>query len=295
MISHVKKSAEDYVIDTIVAITMAIAFFLCAYPFFYAIILSFNDGIDAMRGGIYIWPRQFTLDNYKSIFTDDRWIMGFAVSIARTLLGTVITTLFTSIVAYGLSFRELVFRKLYMKIIVFCMYFNGGLIPYYIVLKQLRLVNSFLVYIIPQALNLFYVIVAISFFQAIPAELSESAKLDGANESSILAKIIFPLSLPLLATIAIFTGVAHWSSWFDSAFFIQNNRLRTLGYLLMEVIKKSNVNSGATSAAAQSAVNVTPLAMQTTAMVVAVTPIMLIYPFMQKYFITGLTMGSVKG
>lgn len=291
-----KKTREDYIMDTIIAILLMIIFFACAYPFYLAFILSFNDGLDAAKGGIYLWPRKFTLDNYKMFFSDAKWIQGIGLTAARTLIGTVVTTFFTALVAYGLSFEHLVFRKAYMKVIILCMYFNGGLIPYYILLRQLGLVNTFLVYIIPQALNLFYVIVAISFFREIPPALRESAMLDGAGEMTILFRIVFPLSKPLLSTIAIFTGVAHWSSWFDSAFYVQKKELRTLGYLLMEVINKNSSTSASASVAVglqQS--TVTPLAIQVTAMIIAVAPIMCIYPFMQKYFVTGLTMGSVKG
>lgn len=293
--SFLRRSREDYIMDTIIYITVAVVFFACAYPFFFSVVLSFNNGLDAARGGIYFWPRKWTMENYQNFFSDDVWIKGIGLSAVRTLIGTVITTLFTALVAYGLSFRHLKLRKLYIAIIVFCMYFNGGLIPYYMVLKQLSLLNNFLVYIIPQALNLFYVIVAISFFQQIPQELYESAKLDGAGELRTMTSIIFPLSLPLLATIAIFSGVAHWSAWFDSAFFVQDSKLRTLGYLLVDVINKSTSNSMSAGSSAQATSSVTPLAIQATAMVIAVAPIMAIYPFMQRYFITGLTVGSVKG
>ena len=296
-LSRMRLSSEDIVMNTVIFTVLAIIFFLSAYPFYLAIILSFNEGIDAARGGIYFWPRYFTFENYISFFQDDRWLGGFFVSIIRTFVGTTTTTLFTALVAYGLSFKKLMFRKIYLGLVIFCMYFNGGLIPYYVTLRMLGLLNTFWVYIIPQALNLFYVIVAISFFQEIPQELYESAKIDGAGELTILSRIYLPLSLPLLATIAIFSGVAHWSAWFDSAFFVRDNNLRTMGYLLMEVINRSNVNTSlsAMAATAQGGMRVTPLSIQVTAMVIAVVPIMIIYPFLQKYFITGLTLGSVKG
>lgn len=247
-------------------------------------------------GGIYLWPREFTLENYRSFFTDEKWIRSFFVTALRTLTGTVVTTLFTAMVAYGLSHEKLLGRRVYMGLAIFCLYFSGGLIPCYMTLNALGLLNTFLVYIIPQGLNLFYAIVAISFFQSLPRELHESAAIDGGGELLIFFRIILPVSKPLLAAIAIFTGVGHWSSWFDSAFFVQNRNLRTLGYLLMEVINRSNV-SGSSMSMAMASTNAvaTPLAIQVTAMVITVFPIMAIYPFLQKYFITGLTLGSVKG
>lgn len=295
--SYIKRSTEDVIVDTVVLVSMLIVFIVTFYPFYYSLILSLNNGLDASRGGIFLWPRTFTIENYMTFFTDSRWARGFAVTIVRTLLGTAVTVFSTCLVSYGLSFKELAFRKVYIGIIIFAMYFSGGLIPFYMVLKFVGLLNSFWVYIIPGALNLFFVLVSISFFQAIPRELNESAMLDGAGEFKILLKIILPLSTPLMATIAIFAGVGHWNSWFDSAFFIQNNNLRTLGYLLMEVINKSNIGSNinAASAAAPSSSSVTTLSIQVTAMIIAVAPIICIYPFLQRYFITGLTIGSVKG
>ncbi|MDR1950050.1 MAG: carbohydrate ABC transporter permease [Spirochaetaceae bacterium] len=294
---RVRKTMEDWVVDILIYLFLGLVFFATAYPFFLSLVLSFNDGLDAAKGGIYLWPRIFTLDNYRAFFTDEKWIRGFAVTVLRTLLGTVVTTLFTGIVAYGLSYENLIGKKLYMGIAVFCLYFSGGLIPYYMTLNALGLLNKFLVYIIPQGLNLFYAIVAVSFFKSLPKELHESATIDGGGEMLIFFRIILPVSKPLLATIAIFTGVAHWSSWFDSAFFIQTRNLRTLGYLLMEVINRSNLTgaSAVTAAMASAHSTITPLSIQVTAMVITVLPIMLIYPFLQKYFVTGLTVGSVKG
>jgi putative aldouronate transport system permease protein len=291
-----RKTIEDRFLDTIVYIFLGIVFFITAYPFYLSLVLSFNDGLDAAKGGVYFWPRSFTLENYRTFFNDQKWILGFGVTALRTVTGTTVTTLFTAMVAYGLAYEKLIGRKVYIAIAIFCLYFSGGLIPYYMTLKALKLLNNFLVYIIPTGLSLFYAIVAISFFKALPKELHESAVIDGAGEFKIFARIILPVSKPLLATIAIFTGVGHWSSWFDSAFFVQNKNLRTLGYLLMEVINRSNISGSVQSLAmASTHATITPLAVQVTAMVISVFPIMVIYPFLQRYFVTGLTLGSVKG
>jgi putative aldouronate transport system permease protein len=294
---NIRKTREDRVVDAVIYLFLAFIFFITAYPFYLSLVLSFNEGIDAASGGIYFWPRKFTLDNYKGFLNDEKWILAFAVTAVRTFLGTIITTLFTCVVAYGFAQENLVGRKVYMTIAILCLYFSGGLIPYYMVLRSLHLINSFLVYLIPSALNLFYALVAISFFQNLPKELHESAIVDGAGEVKIFARIILPLSKPLLATIAIFTGVGHWNSWFDSAYFVQIKELRTLGYLLMEVINRSNLSAVSLQnmMIASTHMVLTPMAVQVTAMVIAVFPIMVIYPFLQKYFITGLTLGSVKG
>lgn len=296
MRNHIRRTREDVVVDTVVYIFLAVVFFLCAYPFYYGLVISLNDSVDTAMGGVYLFPRKFTLDNYMKFFGDNTWLKGFVVSVLRTIAGGLITTLFTMLVSYGLSDKKLVFRKVYMALIIFAMYFSGGLIPYYVLLKNLGLLNSFLVYIIPTALNTFFIFIAISFLDDIPAGLKESAKIDGASEMKIFRSIILPISLPLMVTILLFSAVGQWNAWFDSAFYVTNKQLRTLGYLLMEAINQANTPTNAVSAA-QAASNsmVDPLAVRVTAMMISVIPILFSYPFLQKYFVTGLTIGSVKG
>jgi putative aldouronate transport system permease protein len=178
------------------------------------------------------------------------------------------------------------------------MYFSGGIIPYYVLLRQLHLINTFWVYVIPGMLNCFFVLVAISFFQNIPVELYESAYLDGANYWTIYARIILPVSKPILATIGLFIAVGQWNNWVDSAFFVtQRPELRTLSYLMMEVITKSQVQSSANAVTGgyRTGSSVNPQSIQMTAMIISVVPIMCVYPFLQKYFVKGVMLGSVKG
>jgi putative aldouronate transport system permease protein len=292
----VRLTVEDKVLNTIVYIILIFTFIVTAYPFYLSFILSFNDAADAAAGGIYLWPRYFTLYNYQNFFRDTSWLIAFGVTLLRTFIGTILTVFFTAMVSYGLSFQNLIGRKFYMSVVILCMYFSGGLIPYYMTLRALRLLNTFFVYIIPSMMSLFYVIVAISFFQQLPQELHESGVIDGASEMKIFTHIIIPVSKPLLATIAVFTGVGHWTSWFDSAYFVQNKNLRTLGYLLMAIINKNNTPVTQQTAIIASQVHIsTSLSVQVTAMVITVFPIILIYPFLQRYFVSGLTLGSVKG
>jgi putative aldouronate transport system permease protein len=291
----IRRAGEDWAVDIFVHVFAVLILVSCFYPFYLAVVLAFNEGKDAALGGIFFWPRKFTLENFTHLLEDPVWGKALLVTISRTAIGTVLTTLFTAMVAYGLSDRTLVCRKLYMTLIIIAMYFSGGIIPYFAVLRSLRLINNFLVYIIPGMLNLFYVLVSISFFQGIPGELGESARIDGAGELKIFFKIIIPVSLPLLATIAIFTAVGHWNSWFDAAFFTQNKDLRTVGYQLMAIINKSNTSMAANvQPEALAAMRTTTMSVQVAAMLVAVFPILVVYPFFQRYFISGLTLGSVK-
>ncbi|CQR57459.1 carbohydrate ABC transporter permease [Paenibacillus riograndensis] len=286
---------KDLLLDSIIYTVLFLIMLTMLYPFYYVLIASFNKGSDSLLGGVYLWPRSFTLENYKMFLDDPKWYRAFIVTVVRTVSGTALGLLLTSLVAYGLSHRDLLFSKLYFAIIIFAMYFSGGLIPYYVVLRSIGLLNSFGVYIIPSMLSTFFLLIAISFFREIPGELKESAHIDGAGEFVIFFRIILPVSMPLLATMALFLGVGQWNSWLDSAYFVQSENLRTLAFRMMEVINKSNSPMDAIAAANSASAGVTSFSLQVTAMVVSIVPIICVYPFLQKYFVHGIMLGSVKG
>lgn len=287
-----KRNVEDKVVDIVIYLLCAFVLFITIYPFYYILVISFNEGIDASLGGIYWLPRKFTLDNYTNFFSDLKWLKGLVISILRTLIGTGVGVLFTTLIAYGLSFKDLANRKLYMIFIIFSMYFSGGIIPYYTLLDTLNLINKFAVYIIPGAVNTFFLLVGISFFQEIPSSLRESAKIDGATELTVFRKIILPIGMPFVATCMLFIGVGHWNNWYDSAFFMNNKNLKTLSFLMMQVINSTQVNAVSAQHGASSAT--TTLSIQASAMIVSTIPIICAYPFLQKYFVSGMLVGSVK-
>lgn len=296
--TKIRRTREDVVIDLINTILLILIAFVTLYPFYYILVLSFNDGNDAARGGIYLWPRTFTLENYMEFFSDAKWTNAIFITVARTISGTAINVFFTCIVSYGLSKRDLIGRATYYKLFIVAMYFSGGLIPYYILLKTLGLLNSFLVYIVPGALSLFFVMVAVSFFQEIPEELIESGYLDGAGEMRTFTRIVLPVSMPLLATMTLFSGVGHWNSWIDSAYYVQNEALRTLSYRMMEVINQSmrpTTTDATTLEYASQSSRATTTSLQMASMMVALGPIICVYPFLQKYFAKGIMLGAVKG
>ncbi len=289
-----KKGKGDILLDVFIYVFLILIAVITIYPFFFTVVRSFNEG--TASSSTYFWPARPTLENYITFFKDGKWFRGLIVSILRTLVGTVVSVVFTCIVAYALSFKNLAYRKLYMTLLVISMYFSAGIIPNYVLLKSLNLFDNFWVYIVPSALNAFFVMVGISFFQEIPADLFDSAKVDGANDFVIFFKIVLPVSKAFLATIALFVGVNHWNSWFDSAFFIQNPNLKTLSNLMMELINKNQAGYlSAASAAAKANSTVTSFSIQTAAMVISVAPIICVYPFLQKYFVKGIMIGSVKG
>ncbi|WP_374992082.1 carbohydrate ABC transporter permease [Paenibacillus sp. LHD-38] len=281
-------------LDSVIYVLLFCIMIATLYPFYYVLVISFNQGKDSLLGGIYLWPRSFSLENYATFLTDSNWYNSLLITVARTGVGTLLGVLFTSLVAYGLSHKDLLFSKGYFAVIIFAMYFSGGLIPYYVVLRSVGLLNTFGVYVIPSMLSTFFLLIAISFFREIPLELKESAYIDGANEFVIFFKIILPVSTPLLATMSLFLGVGQWNSWLDSAYFVQSDSLRTLTFRMMEIINKSNIPIESVGAAA-SASGVTNYSLQVTSMVVSIAPIVCVYPFLQKYFVKGIMLGSVKG
>jgi len=292
---NVSQRKKDLVMDGVVTVILFVIMLAMLYPFYYVLILSFNKGTDSLLGGIYLWPRNVTFENYATFLNDPQWYRAFLVTVARTVSGSVLGVLLTCLVAYGLSHRELLFSKAYFTMIIFAMYFSGGLIPYYVVLRSAGLLNSFGVYIIPSMLSTFFLLIAISFFREIPGELKESAHMDGANEFVTFYRIILPVSMPLIATMALFMGVGQWNSWLDSAYFVQSDSLRTLAFRMMEVINKSNAPLDAVGAANSAASDVTSYSLQLAAMVVSIAPIVCVYPFLQRFFIQGIMLGSVKG
>lgn len=297
-----RSRIEPILFHTFNTIFMIILVIVTLYPFLNTVVVSFNAGNDTIRGGIYLWPREFTLQNYKAVFVSGTIYDAFLISVARTVISTILNIFLTSMLAYALSRREYVFRKPITTIFVLTMYFNAGLIPGYFLMKDLHLLNNFLVYVLPSMISAFNLIVIRTYIGTISESLIESARIDGAGDFKIFWSIIFPLCKPVLATIALFVAVGAWNSWFDAFIYTSSRQeLSTLQYELMKLLSSSmNANSnpavaagvGMTQDAALS--RVTPLSIRAAVTVVASVPILLVYPFMQKYFVVGLNVGSVK-
>jgi len=285
--------------DKTIFIVMTIVLIVTLYPFYYTVIISFNEGIDAARGGIFLWPRAFTLDNYAQFLRDRAWLDALRVSVGKTVIGASLTVFFTCMVAFGLSQPDLLYKRVYMMVLLVCMYFSGGLIPYFLVLRSLGLLNTFAVYVIPTMFSIFFCILAMSFFREIPRELYESGTLDGARDITIFIRIILPVSKALLATLILFAAVGQWNSWTDTAFFAPTNHsLRSLSFLMRDVINRNQVDIDAGQAALEMAGQhrtVTAISVQKAAMMIAIFPIICVYPFLQKHFVKGIMLGAVKG
>lgn len=295
--TKIKRSKGTLIFDTVNYIFMILICFLCIYPIWYVVVNSFNDAKDAMLGGIYWWPRKFSLENYKTVFEDSSVLQAFKVTIGKTVLGTLLTVFFTAMVSYPLSKSHLMGRKVYMMFGTITMFFAGGLIPTFILFKHLNLLNNFLVYIIPMAFNFFNLLIFISFFREIPASLEESAKIDGATDWKIFVKVILPLSKPVLATIALFAGVGQWNDYFGGLMFMTNRvdlePIQTYLYRMVAQVQSSQM-AQSISASNITASDTTSTSIKLAAMVITTLPICCVYPFLQKYFVKGMMIGAVK-
>ncbi|NLL73333.1 MAG: carbohydrate ABC transporter permease [Clostridiales bacterium] len=295
--SKIKRSTGTLIFDWANTIFMLIICFLCIYPIWYVVVNSFNDAHDAMMGGIYWWPRMFSLENYRTVFADNRVLQAFKVTIAKTVIGTSVNVFFTAMVAYPMSKNYLVGRKFYMAMGTITMFFSGGLIPTFILFKKLNLLNNFMVYVIPAAFNFFNLLIFINFFNEIPPALEESARIDGATDWKIFRSIILPLSKPVLATIALFAGVGQWNDWFGGVMYMTTRMdlepIQTYLYRMVAQVGSNQV-AGSISAGNISAQSTTSTAIKLATMVITTLPICLVYPFLQKYFVKGVMVGAVK-
>lgn len=295
-----KLSAGDRVLVTVIYILLAILAFLSFYPFWNAAVISFNNGTDTMRGGVTFWPRKFSLENYSVVFQDSRLINGFVISVLRTVIGTFASIAATAIFAYGMSKSELMGRKFYMVFCIITMYFSGGLIPSFLLIRELGMFNSFWVMVIPGLISVWNMIIFRTFFKGIPAGLEESARIDGCSNWGVLIRIVLPLSGPVLATLSLFTAVYHWNDWFTPSIYLSNVDLMPIQTKLQQILN-SNIMSeqmAQLDAAAQGRMNkmraVTTKSLSMATMMVATIPILCVYPFLQKYFVKGVMVGSLK-
>ena len=282
--------------DIMIGFLMLVICFVSLYPVWYTVIISFNDSSDALRGGIYWWPRKFSLESYKTVFQDTTIIRAFMVTVLRTLIGTVTSVFFTAMVGYALSKKHIMGNKFYTILGTITMFFTGGLIPSFITLKNLGLYNNFLVYIIPSLFNFYNMIIFRSFFNELPAGLEESARLDGANDLMIFIRIVIPLSAPVIATIALFNGVGHWNDYFTGVLYINDAELQPIQTYLFRIIASASASKTVVAMpAGVTAQQVSSQSVRLATMVVTTFPIMCVYPFLQKYFVKGMLIGSIKG
>lgn len=264
------------------------------YPFWYCLVYSFSSAERAAMTNVVLWPVGFTLDNYVTVFKMNIIYTSTLISIFRTVGGVLYSVIITGLASYAISRRDLPGNRAIALFLIIPMYISGGLLPYYVTISQLHLFNNLLVYILPHGFWAFNMLLMRTYFDTIPPELEESARLDGANDLTIFFKIIVPLSMPIFAVIAMFNGVWQWNSWFDAALFVTKFELRPLQNVLQSLIQENTADLVMLMQGRIQERTVSAETIRMTTLIVTTLPIVFIYPFFQKHFIRGIMIGAVK-
>ncbi len=291
----VRKPISDTIFGIFVVVFLFLFVVITLYPVLNTVALSFNDGIDAVRGGIYLWPRKFSMKNYQTVFAMQNIWVGAKITVLRTVIATLTSLFANALLAFVVSRKRFLFRSQLSLFWVITMYVNGGMIPVFLLYKNLGLTGTFHVYWVPGMISAFNMLVMRTYMEGIPESLEESAQLDGAGYFTIFKDIISPLSKPVYATVALFIAVWQWNSWFDAMLY---NRMKTeyttLQYELMKLLSSVMQQSGSAENAKNGANTITPITIRAAVTVATMLPIVCLYPFLQRYFVTGLTIGGVK-
>ncbi|MFC7682130.1 carbohydrate ABC transporter permease [Paenibacillus sp. GCM10028914] len=287
-----KGDLDSRVFDTINIILLVTFTIIIVVPLWNVIVSSFSSGRSLAEGGFIFWPTEFSLENYQAVFRDENIWQAFFISVAKTVIGVITHVFFCAMVGYGLSKKYVRGRKFYVAMGVITMFFSGGMIPTYLLMKDLGLLNSFWVYIIPALLSFYDVIILMNFFRNVPDSLEESAKIDGGGDWRIFLSIFIPLSMPAMATIALFNGVGQWNDFMTTKLYITDQSLYPLQMMLYEIIVQSQTQSMQNIGSV--AIQTTTKGVQLATIVVTTLPIVVMYPILQKYFISGMMLGAVK-
>lgn len=290
-----KKSIGDWVFVICNTVFMVSFVIITLYPVLNTLAISFNDGIDTVRGGIHLIPRKFTWQNYYTVLHKQNMVTGAYITVLRTIIGTLLALVTNALLAFIVSRKRFLFKSQLSLFWVITMYVNGGLIPVFLLYKNLHLTGTFWVYVVPGAVSAFNMLVLRTYMVGLPDSLEESAQLDGAGYMTIFVKIISPLCKPVYATVALFVAVGQWNSWFDAMLYNRmSDKYTTLQYELMKLLSSVMQQSGSADSMRNSANSITPASIRAAATIATMLPIVCLYPFLQRYFVTGLTIGGVK-
>ena len=282
----IKVNPMDQALQILIYLIIIALCLIILLPCLNVVALAFNDGADAARGGVWFWPRQFTMDNFKEVFKDGSITTAYVITIARTVIGTFLSLMVTTLAGYALKQEDLPGRKILTMLITFTMLFGGGMIPTYLVLKSLHLTNTIWVVILFPALNVYNLVLMRNFFEGIPASLFESATLDGCTPMQTFIRIVLPMSKAALASIGLMFAVTYWNDYTHYKLYITDSNLYNFQMKLRSIIMGSDLpqaNGGATENTVKNA-----------AIIVIIIPFMIVYPFLQKYFVKGVNIGAVK-
>lgn len=287
----IKRPSGERVFSYFNTLFLIFVSFLTLFPFLHIVAKSFSEEAYVLAKDVVLWPVGFTTSSYSYVLGNPRFIRAFGVSVYVTVVGTALNMLLTTITAYPLSKRRMPGKSIIMFMYVFTMMFNGGLIPTYLLVRNLGLINRLWALILPVAVIPFNMIILKNFFMSIPDSLEESAVIDGATQLRILFTIIVPLSLPAMATVGLFYAVGHWNQYFSALIYLSDRALYPLQLYLREII----IEDGAQLVDAEALMDVAPISVRGATIVAATVPILLVYPFVQKYFVKGIMIGAVKG
>lgn len=296
------KSISSKIFRAINATLLFIIVAVMIFPYLNVLAYAFNDAGDSQFGGITIYPRVFTLENFRVILANSEIIHATIISILRVIVGTLFALIIQYTSAYAFTLKNFKGKTAILMFLMIPMYFGGGLIPTYLLYSKLHMINNFLVYILPVSFSLYNMVIIRSYIYSIPDSLGESAKIDGANDFFVMTKVYVPLSMPILAVMALWTAVGHWNDWTTTLYFVTDRNLYTLQYILMQILKEGErvaklveealIAGRQIDTAAQS--RMTPQAIRYANIIITTVPIVIVYPFLQKHFVNGVTLGAVK-
>lgn len=294
---YIKESPAGRAFDIANGVLLTLLMVMMIYPFWNVLVFAFNDGTDAVLGRLYFWPRVWSLANFEYVFKNKSLLNGAWVSVLRVVVGTSTAVVCNSLLGYIVSCRTFYGRKFMRILFIITMYFSGGLIPTYLLMIRLGFMNSFAVYWVPALFSAYYMMLAASYIQNLPDALFESARIDGASELKTFVKIVLPLAMPMLACIAVYIGVGQWNSWFDVSLYSKDCKWDNLQIILYRLLNQANAKADMANQQQlyQSMRNIQPETVRAATTVVVVVPIVFIYPFFQRYFVGGITLGAVKG
>lgn len=286
-----KRTNGERIFNVFNIIILTFTALISVYPLVYTLSLSLSSMAEASKIGFHIYPKEISLAAYKMVLAKEEVYTGYFNTVFRTVFGTVLTVTMTSMMAYPLSKPYMPNSRLYTLLLIFTMVFDAGMVPGYLLIKALHLQNNRLVYILPGLVGAYNIIVVKSYFKSLPASISESARIDGANEFGILFRIIMPLSKPVLATVAMWVAVAHWNTWIDSMLYMSDKNKQVLQIFLQRIVKENQSDLVESSWMNASVTDYTAETVKSATIIVSILPILLVYPFIQKYFVKGIMLG----
>lgn len=269
--------------------------FVFVFPFYNVAVIAFSDPFELIKGYPILYPSVFSLKNFEDVFSSTVLLKAAFISVSRTVIGLTFSTMMTGVLGYCLSLNKLPGKKAFINIFLFTMFFNGGLIPFYMVIRSLHLLNNIFVYILPYTINVFFMLIMKSYFITLPDSLEEAATLDGCNDIRIFFSIIFPISMPVFAAIGIYNAVLQWNMWWDNYIYANVPELMTLQMLLVKLIRQASMTAMQMGSAFVDETSSHPMGIKMSTTILVIVPIICVYPFFQKYFTKGILVGAVKG